>query len=417
MLRRTTEAGMATEPAARPRTITGMGAAMQAIGGGLGWSLVPALMPQIAGELSLSHSEGAIVWGAASLGIALASPVGGAAVDRHGARRVGAIAMVVGAVACAARALTTDAWTLALAMLAFGMHVGFVAPAIPKALAGHVPATALGRANGLALLGYTAGTALTVLFGRTVLAPAVGGWRAAMVVAAIAMVVAAILWYALVRDRGTLSRHARFVDSIVLLRDPALARVAAMHFLLFGGYLSLLGLLPRALTEAGLAPAEVGVAVAGWLCAAGVANFVGPVVSDRIGRRRPIVFAGAILASLALVAIAFVQPEHALPFLAIGALGGGAFAPLLLAMPLEIRTVGPTKVGAALGLLMLVGQLGGFVLPIAVGVVKDGPMGFGGAMLLLAVVHGAVLIPLFRLPETGPAGAAPAAMRTATAVA
>jgi nitrate/nitrite transporter NarK len=86
-------------------------------------------------------------------------------------------------------------------------------------------------------------------------------------------------------------------------------------------------------------------------------------------------------------------------------------------MPLEIRTVGPTKVGAALGLLMLVGQLGGFVLPIAVGVVKDGPMGFGGAMLLLAVVHGAVLIPLFRLPETGPAGAAPAAMRTATAVA
>ena len=48
---------------------------------------------------------------------------------------------------------------LGLAMLAFGMHVGFVAPAIPKALASHVAANRLARANGVALVGYDRGVA------------------------------------------------------------------------------------------------------------------------------------------------------------------------------------------------------------------------------------------------------------------
>ncbi|MDQ3030964.1 MAG: MFS transporter [Myxococcota bacterium] len=405
-----------SEATARPVTVTAMSSAMQAIGGGLGWSLVPALMPQIAGELELSHAQSAMIWGAASLGIALASPAGGAAVDRYGARRVGAIAMAVGAIACAARAWAPDAMTLALTMLLFGAHVGFVAPAIPKALAGHVPATAIGRANGLALLGYTFGTALTVLLARTVLAPAFGGWRGATIAAAFAMVGMAALWFAVVRDRGTRSRHASMRDSIALLANGTLVRVACMHFLLFGGYLTLLGLLPRALGEAGLAPTQVGIAVAGWLFAAGIANFVGPVISDRLGRRRPLIVFGALLAATGIAILAFAPPEATIVWLAIAALGGGSFAPLLLAMPLEIRGVGVERAGAALGLLMLVGQLGGFVLPIVVGFIKDGPAGFGGAMLALALVHGAILIPALRLPETGPAAREDAVRAEARAV-
>ena len=45
-----------------------------------------------------------------------------------------------------------------------------------------------------------------------------------------------------------------------------------MHFFLFGAYLALLGMLARALIEAGLPPARAGLAVAGWLCAAAVGN-------------------------------------------------------------------------------------------------------------------------------------------------
>src|SRR5690349_4336659 len=94
--------------ASRPVLVVIMCAAMQAVGGGLGWSVTPALMPTIAKDLSLGHAASGFVFGAASLGIALASPFGGAAVDRWGARRVAGLAVLAGGFACAARALATS---------------------------------------------------------------------------------------------------------------------------------------------------------------------------------------------------------------------------------------------------------------------------------------------------------------------
>src|SRR5207248_1255388 len=161
-------------------------------------------MPLIAKDLGISHGAGGFVWGAAPLGIALASPAAGLAVDRFGARRVAAAALLAGAAACAARALCQGPWSLAFAMFAFGVHIAFA-------------------------------------------------------------------------------------GSLALARNPELRRVAVIQLLLFGGYLALLGLLPRALGESGFPPARVGMAVALWLASAALANAVGPYLSDRLRRRRPVV--------------------------------------------------------------------------------------------------------------------------------
>lgn len=390
--------GMSSE--ARPVRVTALAAALQAVGGGLGWSLLPPLMPQIGQELGIGHALAGLVWGAAPLGIALASPFGGAAVDRFGARRVAGLAMLAGALACALRAAATGPWTLAACMFAFGLHVGFVAPALPKALAGHVETSKLARANGLALLAYTLGTALTVLTARTVLAPAFGGWRPTMVAAAVAMAATGLAWFFLVADRLLPSRHASLRDGFRLLANGALRRVAAMHFLLFGGYLALLGMLARALVENGLTAAQAGLAVAGWLVAAAVGNALGPVLSDRLGLRRPLILGGALLAGSALCALALLLQPGTLWLLGLAAIGGGAFAPLLLTLPLELPGVGPQKVGAALGLLMLVGQAGGFLLPVFSGVALQHG-GLSAALLVLGLAHLAIVLPALRLPETG----------------
>src|SRR5262252_628467 len=183
---------------ARPVLTTSLCCLLQ--GGGLGWSLLPPLMPQIARDLGVSHALGGFVWGAAPLGIALASALGGASVDRFGPRRVAGFAMLAGAVFCAARAFVVGPWSLAVIMAAFGAHIAFVAPALPKAIAAHVPAARLGRANGLSLLAYTLGTAITVLTARTVIAPALGGWKPTMIAAGVAMAVAGVAWLVLLRD-------------------------------------------------------------------------------------------------------------------------------------------------------------------------------------------------------------------------
>ena len=385
----------ARSEAPRPGLVVAMCAAMQGVGGGLGWSIMPALMPAIAKDLGLGHAASGFVFGAASLGIALASPVGGAAVDRYGARRVAGLAMIAGALACAARALAGGTLALAATMLLFGLHVGFTAPAIPKALSAHLPASRVARANGLALLAYTFGTAATMLVARPVLLPLFGSWQAVMLAAAVAMTLAGGLWLAVVRDGAGAARHAKVSDALALARDGQLLRVAAMHFLVFGGYLALLSMLPRALVESGMSPVRVGVAIATWLVFAGIANFAGPWLSDTLGRRRPIFFAGALVAAGALAGVALASayaPSKITIFLAIAALGGGAFAPLLLTLPLELPGVGPAKAGAALGLLMLVGQIGGFLLPVASGAMAQAA-GSPAALALLAVAHLLVVVP------------------------
>src|ERR1043166_5776580 len=208
----------------------------QAIGGGMGWSLAAALMPEMAKELGIGAGSMGLVWGAASLGIAIASPRGGASVDRHGARRVGGIAMLFGAAMCAARIFCVGPKSLALAMLLFGLHIGFVAPSIPKALAAAVSPQKLARANGLALLGYTITTASMRLGARTLLSPALG-WRGCMLLAAGLMIAVAIAWLRFVRD-GAPGRHS-IGEMVALAKHRGLARVGAMHFVIFGGYLAL----------------------------------------------------------------------------------------------------------------------------------------------------------------------------------
>jgi MFS family permease len=384
---------------ARPVLVVTMCAAMQGIGGGLGWSILPALMPTVAKDLGLGHTASGFVFGAASLGIALASPIGGATVDRYGARRVAGLAMLAGAVACAARAFSGGMLSLALTMLLFGLHIGFTAPAIPKALAAHVRLDRVARYNGLALLAYTLGTAVTMLVARTVLLPLFGSWRGVMIGAGAAMAVAGVAWLMLVRDGSAPIRHAKMTDSLALARNGQVLRVAFMHFLVFGGYLALLSLLPRALVESGMPPSQVGLAIATWLLFAGLANFGGPWLSDVLGRRRPVFLGGAVLAAAALFGVALAAayaPSKIPSFLAIAAIGGGSFAPLLLTLPLELPDVGPARAGAALGLLMLVGQAGGFLLPVVSGAMAEAA-GSPAALAVLAVAHLLVVVPVIGL--------------------
>jgi len=391
----------ATSSAASPVLVTALATGIQAIGGGLGWSAMPPLMPEIGTELGVSAPMHGLIWGSASLGIALASAFGGTAVDRFGPRRVATAGMLVGALACALRVTAVGPWSLAAIMLLFGTHIGFVAPSIPKALASHVEPARLARANGLALLGYTLGTAITVLVARTYLAPMLGGWRGVMLFAAAMMVLAALTWGALLRDRGAISGHARLSEGFALLRIVELRGVAAMHFLLFGGYLALLGLLPRALLAFGLPPTEVGIAVAGWLFCAGIANFGGPMVAERVGRTTVIV-TGSLVAGTALALLALL-PSHPAWLLGVAAFGGGAFAPLLMTYPLQIEGIGLAKAGAAIGLLTLVGQLGGFLLPVLASTLVGDGGHFDHALAALAVVHLAIAVPALLVSRRAPA--------------
>ena len=145
---------------------------------------------------------------------------------------------------------------------------------------------------------------------------------------------------------------------------------------------------------------EVGLAVAGWLFCAGIANFGGPMLAERVGRTTVIV-TGALVAGSALTLLALL-PSHPAWLLGVAAFGGGSFAPLLMTYPLQIEGIGLAKAGAAIGLLTLIGQLGGFLLPVLASTLVGEGGHFDHALAALAVVHLAIVVPALLVARRAP---------------
>jgi nitrate/nitrite transporter NarK len=81
-------------------------------------------------------------------------------------------------------------------------------------------------------------------------------------------------------------------------------------------------------------------------------------------------------------------------------------------MPAEIEGVGPARIGAALGLLTLVGQMGGFLLPALTGSAAQAG-GLSSAIGVLAVGHLLLLVPALGLRDTPASAHAPSGAVTA----
>lgn len=357
-------------------------------------------MPVIATELQISHTMDGFIWGGVPLGIASASLVAGLAVDRFGARLVGFLAMFLSGVACGLRGMLYSGWSLAFTMIAFGVLTAFQAPTIPKILAEHVRSERLGSANGLTNFALTIGQAVVMLTAVAVLVPIFHGWRNFQMAAGAVMVIVSILWLIFVNDR---MKHAGVVDIrgvIALGKDRQMVCLTTVFFLQFGGYIVLFGLLPRVLSESGLDENSTARAVTAWLLAVGLFNVIGAYMSDVIGRRKPFIIFGSTLCAVSLGLMMMLPVNAALSLLVLAGVGSGSFGSIVWALPAEMRTIGPQRVGAAIGFMLLFSQVATWLLAILTGFVADAA-GLKGALAVLCLVHLAILIPARSLSETG----------------
>jgi MFS transporter, ACS family, D-galactonate transporter len=372
----------------------------QIVGGGLGWSSLPPLMPMISAELSISHTMDGIIWGAVPLGVALFSIPGGAATDRYGARLIGFVSIFAGAIAVGMRGMFYGAWSLAVAMLIFGMATGFQSPTMPKALADHVSPENLGAANGWTVLALAGGQAFVMISAVGIFVPFFGGWRQFQMAAGVAMAACAVAWFVFIRDRSHHSESLDLKRVMTFAKDWQVIHLTTIFFLQFGGYVVMLGLLPRVLSESGLSSDAIAIAFSAWLVTVGLCNFFGAWWSDRIGRRRPFILYGAILCGASLAVLALLPASAAMWLLVVAGAGSGVFGALVYAIPAEMAGIGPEKMGGAIGFMMVSSQIGTFLLAILTGYAADAG-GLRCALLVLAGAHFAVIIPARKLLETG----------------
>ena len=397
---------MEREPSAR-WWVLGNVFAMNFVATGVAWTYVVVLVAPILADHGLALRDWGVLWSGLSLGALLGALPAGALGDRYGVRRVVALGALAMALTLALRGLAPGFATLLGAMVLYGVTLSLVATNLPKALGLWFPAGELGLANGIALGGNGAGQGLAAFAAPLVLGH-IGGWRGLTFAIAIGVAALALVWSAMVRDRGEAAAAGAssvFAGLGAALRVREVWLVAASYFFFLAGYLGVVSYLPTYLASVrGLAPAEAGGMLTLVLASFVVGSLTLPGLSDRLGLRRAVYVPGIVLAGAMVFASSAAVGAPLAGVMVVWGLAAGVIA-LVFAVPLELASVGPALAGSALGATLMAGFLGGFVSPIVgLALAEREPL---WAFAFWAGCYGLSALAFSLLPETGPRAASP----------
>jgi MFS family permease len=362
------------------------------------------LAPKIQPEFGLTNTEVglitgalAITWAASSFGLTRAADITGRA------KFLLVAATIVFSLASISSGLAVGFLSLLAARALMGLAEGGLPPLTFDIVTREVSAGRRGLAVGLT---STIGLQAIPMLGPVVIVGigAIYGWREAFWFAGIpGLIMAAAIWLLVRNPPRQPAENVPKGSVLPLLKIRNIRISMALATLNMTSYATLLGFGPlyfvqiAKMGDAMLGTVMTGIGVVGVGCA-----FVGPMLSDRIGRK-PVMFGGYIVTIAGALLLLFAQDS--LPFFIAGGLlctaGGSASGALIMAIVPGEAAPSHLK-GTAMGFNAAVGELlGAGLMPIAVGRIADlaGLGIFPWVQLVVAVLF--CLLSLF-LAESAP---------------
>lgn len=323
----------------------------------------------------------------------------GVLLDRYGPRRLMTAAAALCAVGSFAFAVSDSVMAANVGRLLIGAGSAFSFPGtLALAVLWFRPerfASLTGIAQAAAMAGAVLGTAPTAAAVSAI------GWRSTMLLLAAAAALFALLLWLAARDRprsGSMS--AGLLHGLrEVMANPQTWLSAAFGFWITGPMLAFAGLwgVPYMSAVYGLdrtaAAGMVALLFVGW----GISAPLIGGLSDRLGRRRPLMLAGSVLTALSLAAILYVPNLSLAALSALFLANGFTGAVMLLGFACGKEHNPPSASGAAIGIVNTAVMLSGAVFQPLLGWLLDvnwtGEMA-DGARLYTAEAYRAAMTPM-----------------------
>jgi CP family cyanate transporter-like MFS transporter len=285
---------------------------------------------------------------------------------RTGPRLALVLALALVAAFGALRAMAIDGTSLALHTVGLGLGMGLAAAILPMLVRDRSPATA-----GFVTAVYATGLAAGAVVGSIAVIPAAsltGGWRPALVVLGIPIVLSVIAVPILLHADGP--RTKRVAHSS---RFPWRERTAWLVAVAFGiqslVFWALLTWLPAALISWGWDPHGAAI-LSGLFQAAGlVAGFAVGAIGNRFGSRRGHLVGWTTLIAIGLLGFA-LAPELAVGWVFVVGAAVGAVYPLVLTLPIDLGT-STEDTGTRSAMMLMAGYMLASAGPVVLGVLRD----------------------------------------------
>ena len=352
------------------------------------WTIFAIIGIGIKDELSLSESQFGLLVGTPILSGSVSRLFLGMWSDRYGGRKIFAALMFVSAAATYALIWADSYLEMLIAGLVVGLAGGTFSVGVPYVSRFFSPERQ-GTALGIFGAGNV-GAAVTKFLAPFVMVAM--GWRGVAEVWAAGLAITAILFLLLTKDEprsaadGETAREP-FQAQFKVLVHAQVWRFSLYYFFVFGGFVALALWLPHYLVATyGLSLSSAGMLAAFYSVPASLFRIYGGVLSDRYGARAVLywTFGVGIVSTFMLSyppttyiiegirePIRFSTSLGLTPFLVIMFVLGFFMSLGKAAVFKHVPVYYPQDVGAVSGLVGMIGGLGGFLLPVAFGILED----------------------------------------------
>ena len=367
---------------------------------------LPVLFDEISAELGLSLVQVGWIWGAGSVLGILVGLIGGPIGDRFGPRRTLAVACLLMGIAGAARGLSNSFTMLTVTTLITGFAQWSIPMNVHKTCGVWFPKEQLGIANSVVSVGMALGFLLGGLLAATVFSPVFGGWRNVLFVYGVVAMLFAMFWCfsqekAGVEDRqrNDLITFREAIWQVIRLRNVWILCIATAG--VSGCVNGMLGFLPLYLRDLGWKPAIADTTLASFHAVSLLFAIPMALLSDRVGSRRGILMAAALLIGFGTGLIGFSSGVFISMAVLIAGLSRDGFMALTMTTIIEEKGIGARLAGSAIGLNMsIMGIANVFAPPIGNWLAGFGT-GFAFLFWASLVFSGCTGYFFMRLPKAG----------------
>jgi sugar phosphate permease len=328
---------------------------------------MPVLFPEISAELGLSMVAIGTIWGMDPLaGVFMGLP-GGMLVDRVGIKRTLTVVCILAGIFCALRGFSINFVSMAAFMFLFGLMAAVIPSIVPKVTAVWFSGKHLALANGLLNVAWAIGSVIATLSAATLFSPLLGGWRNVLFLFGVPPVLLGLLWWFTTHDaKPQLSSSAssagvpfrQALRNVVHIKEVWILGLILLTY--FGANMGLGGYLPLYLRHTGWTPASADWAMTIFSGLGVIGTIPMVLISDKIGSRKKMMMFTTIVFMVCVALIPVVGVVGTWICLIICGLIRTAVSALANTLIFEIKGIGATYGGTAMGLTNTLGMLGAF---------------------------------------------------------
>ncbi len=358
------------------------------------------LFKEIQTEFTLTNFQVGIIWGISSLMSMMLAIVAGIFADYFGTKRVIVVAALGVGTFGAFRAFSTGFFSFLGASVLLGLFLPMVGVTLHTIASNWFSKDQLGLANGVIASGFASGFMLGSYFSARVFSPLLGGWQMVFVMYGSVGIIFGIVWWFIhpkpetppkpisqeaIRNIGTQLNNIRRYRWLTRLGLGTAGIWACMRG--FSGYL------PLYLRNQGWEGAAADSALSLFFLMSLIFVIPMSTLSDRLKTRKPFIMLAAVTLGSGVMLAA--NPTPWIVYAAV--VLAGAFFDLFMTISIttatEVRGIGPTIAGVAVGYMFLFNDVGGLIAPplgnLLSNISPQLPFFFWGALALVgaAVIY------------------------------